>query len=388
MNIFFSNRKSVESLFPKVYFINVNSHMNQSCSHRRSSLYKQLNLFEHWLYNNYEHRTDNGSEAELFFFPIDVLSCQRDAPATKVNLAFWYEADYILGNLSTRFNSFSLDKVFVSATHPGFVRRMTIMDPEVRNIHDIRFLRSDHLHTPNARDVLIPLVVNRSLVERRYTKSSYAEGLDGRRRFLFFLPAPPATMDDPRQWNKRLLDEVSKSSNYYVPPARTPGQSKTESLMMVYGGMQSSDFCFVLPEHTSSAAHLYSYLFTGCIPVIFVSFRGQLPFDGLIQWNKFSFVVLKDILLRPSLLRALLEELRGFRRDPARLTQMRFNAKAASRLLDYRQKTWPSVFHLTLLQLMLTSACAAPKYLAMRGADPEDYPGELQARRADPNICF
>ena len=104
-------------------------------------------------------------------------------------------------------------------------------------------------------------------------------------------------------------------------------------------------------EHsTGSTAKLYMAIFSGCIPIIFLSFKGQLPFIHFIDWTQFSVPVLKDIIKSPKALSELLAHLQSIRANSLQLQRYKSSLEKASRLFDFRYRDWPSAYHLTLLE--------------------------------------
>jgi hypothetical protein len=112
-----------------------------------------------------------------------------------------------------------------------------------------------------------------------------------------------------------------------------------------------SDFCAILPGDTTSTAKLYKAIFAGCIPIIFLSFPGELPFFHFIDWSKFSVIVAKDILNSAVSMNELLAYLQNIRKDQVLLAKYKQALSDVSIIFDYSRSDWPSVYHMTLLEL-------------------------------------
>ena len=133
-----------------------------------------------------------------------------------------------------------------------------------------------------------------------------------------------------------------------------------------------SDFCVILPGDTSSSSKLYRAIFQGCIPVVFVSFYDQLPFSHFIDWSLFSVVLLKDVIYFEAALIELLQYLRLIRQNRSLLFQFKRNLDVASSLFDAEVNTWPSLYHLTILQLVedLDAILPQKRMIQKRCTDP------------------
>jgi hypothetical protein len=105
---------------------------------------------------------------------------------------------------------------------------------------------------------------------------------------------------------------------------------------------------------TPSTSKLYKALFSGCIPVVFVSFPSQLPFYLILDWSKIAIVVMKDLIRIPGKIDLLLAQLKKIRSNTSLLNSYKENVAKVAPLFDYSHWKWPSVYHLTLLQLKLS----------------------------------
>mmetsp|Transcript_4019 Transcript_4019/g.6021 ORF Transcript_4019/g.6021 Transcript_4019/m.6021 type:complete len:158 (-) Transcript_4019:124-597(-) len=123
--------------------------------------------------------------------------------------------------------------------------------------------------------------------------------------------------------------------------------------------LHTHDLCLVLPSSfaAASSASLYRALFAACVPVLFVSFLRQLPFSRFVDWASFSVVVRVEELFHDASLLALLRRLLALRSDRPLLAQLRRRGALAGRLLfDWERLQWPSPYHLTLLELLYSTA--------------------------------
>ena len=111
----------------------------------------------------------------------------------------------------------------------------------------------------------------------------------------------------------------------------------------------TSEFCLVVPGDTTSSSRLSKFIFAGCVPVVVTPSPTLLPFSNILNWS--SFCVLADTSelvtnqSRAALYQRILEV-----RDKERL-RMRGVLRVVRRLLDWSIGAFPSVFHLTLLEL-------------------------------------
>jgi hypothetical protein len=212
-----------------------------------------------------------------------------------------------------------------------------------RNIHDIRKLRSDNDRSENAREVFVPFNVNFT----HYTNLQERAN-SGAKRYVFFAPCREAggTLEHNRWWRTKLFKVLQHTDNALV--TNNINEKDFDAAMM------SSEFCFHMPGDLSSTQKLYRFIFSGCIPIIFVSYRGQLPFHHFIDWNSFSVIVFKDIINNPDALQSFVSYLATLRQDVAKIQDMRKKMAEVAPLFNWEKKDWPSVYHLTLLELRRT----------------------------------
>jgi hypothetical protein len=74
-------------------------------------------------------------------------------------------------------------------------------------------------------------------------------------------------------------------------------------------------------------------------------------FIHYLDWSKFSIVVIKDIINSKNDMESLVELLQKVREDTALLMGYKKAVRDVAALFDYNVTEWPSVYHLTLLEL-------------------------------------
>ena len=76
-----------------------------------------------------------------------------------------------------------------------------------------------------------------------------------------------------------------------------------------------------------------------------------MPFTNIIDWSRFSIVVKRDIINFKPAMDELLQFLQDLRNHTEVLAQYKRALSFAAYLLDHDKINWPSVYHLTLLQM-------------------------------------
>jgi hypothetical protein len=122
-----------------------------------------------------------------------------------------------------------------------------------------------------------------------------------------------------------------------------------------FHALSTHDFCVILPGDTASTSKLFKAIFSMCIPVVFVNYNRQLPFSRILDWEKFSILEPVESSKSKNKIQDLVEKLRSLRSNETALLNMKNALKNAAPLFDYDRTSWPSVYHLTLLELELFS---------------------------------
>lgn len=203
--------------------------------------------------------------------------------------------------------------------------------------------------------------------------------------------SPPGNADE-RAWRSKsrgllALDGVVGGSNLTA--------DKYEQLAL------GSDFCLVVPGDTASSSRLYKFIFAGCVPVILISSPRLLPFADLLRWRSFSVIVDVSVLYNQSLMQQLHRHLQAFRTlsadegalsselpghggssdirghiasssgvgDALTLPVLRMRLREAQRLLDWSAVDFPSVYHLTLIELARNTLASplVPRFAVQSG---------------------
>jgi hypothetical protein len=231
---------------------------------------------------------------------------------------------------------FQMDKVFMVVTHP--LVWVSELHRSLRCLFGIRFIRVDPECSFNGREVFVPYVEPKSIWRHQISVV----------KRLFFIAAACREayghLDFTRQWRGKLFNSWGNVPDCII--------SKNLNASQFDEAYLQSDFCAILPGDTTSTAKLYKAIFAGCIPIIFLSFPSELPFFHIIDWSQFSIIVAKDILNSVESMNELLIYLKIIREDVAMLKKYKIALEGAGLLFDYSRSDWPSVYHLTLLELM------------------------------------
>jgi hypothetical protein len=177
-----------------------------------------------------------------------------------------------------------------------------------------------------------------------------------RRKGFLFAPCNPPIgwpngigMDFARHFRDStcdLLDQFVNASDSLI--SKIPIDAFSHAL-------NTHDFCIILPGDTASTSKLFKAIFSFCIPVIFVNYNRQLPFSRILDWDKFSVLEPVESTKSKNKMRDLVNKLRVLRSNETALFNMKSALKNAAPLFDYDRTSWPSVYHLTLLEIELFS---------------------------------
>eukprot|EP00981_Chlorochromonas_danica_P014749 scaffold8739_cov173-Ochromonas_danica.AAC.8 len=299
-------------------------------------------LFHCFFLYHYPHAITNvtsNEEPDLFYFPI--IGSNKQLPA-------WQKLDGFLHNFTmtnplAQEAHFNLDKTFCIGTFPLETVSLHHIN-ELRNVQDIHHFRSDHMLTPNGRDVYIPYV---TALPARSNDLMSNDDLFVRRKHVMMAPLREAggLGESYRLFRTRLYSHLQ---TLHLEKALI---SNNLTATEFDEGMETSLFCLILPGDTPSTAKVYKAIFRGCIPVIFVSFPAQLPFYQFIDWSSFSLIVYKDDINFPDKIDALVQTIYNISGNADELTRMRVSMAKHAVLFNYSNWEWPSVYHLSLLSL-------------------------------------
>jgi hypothetical protein len=352
---------SVKQLLPTVLMLPIDSTFsskavwNKNVASFQLSEHSQDVYFYHFLKRSYEkfipYREDSAEVADLFYVP--TAASAKDLSASQ---KFWTDLDKEIHRISVtgKIRNFVLDRSFMVATFPGQTRPIQSLQPLMRNVRDFRFFRSDNDMTPNGRDIYIPY----SLIRSHYNTSSSSK--KGKKKYFIMAVCREAAGggENRRVWRTSLFEKLTKlfpklsdSSSTALTASSASLISKNVSSGEFNHGLIDSDFCFIIPGDTPSTSKLYKAIFSGCVPVIFTSFPSQLPFYHFIDWSTFAIIVLKDYIRLSDKIEQLINYLKDLREDESRLSQYKENLEKAASLFDYSRTKWPSVYHLSLLEL-------------------------------------
>jgi hypothetical protein len=331
-------RRTISELYsklPDVHIVSLVSQYNSTSEDNFPIEPKNVEqLFHHWLNTSYHKYDKIGEHASLFFLFTHFTQT--------ANLQWFNNLDGDLKKFAeqTTLNGFQLDRVFMPYFYNHFLQRKA--DDGWRNLLDIRALRPDNEWSTNGREVFIPYVIKNT---RNVHKDYFPNKL-----FLTAMCFENNNgMDRKRMWRAKTFLQWKNLSDSFV----TNQKNDTEVLVAYH----NSDFCVILPGETSSSAELYKAIFAGCIPVIFLSFREQLPFIHYLDWSKFSIIVVKDIINSEKDMKSLVLLLQNIRQNLSLLEAYKRSVREAASLFDYNRIEWPSVYHLTLLELTHGRQC-------------------------------
>jgi hypothetical protein len=165
-----------------------------------------------------------------------------------------------------------LDRIFIVSTHAHLVPPPLVnglpLNHELRNVMDIRYMRSDNQETPNGRDVFVPYEINL----QHYKEASLNQL---KRQYFLFAPCLEKWDDRLRQWRVKAFNLLSNVSDSIV--VDFDYDSKKFDL-----AMKTSDFCIILPGDTTSTSKYLKAIYAGCIPVIFLIIIMNNNFDHIL----------------------------------------------------------------------------------------------------------
>jgi hypothetical protein len=322
------------------------------------------------LFRNVEDKKDN--DTEEFESEMDRIRFgRRDSGSQRRrHLLASNETNSSASNNGNNNLDFILENSFLAASYLDQTKPLQYLNHFTRNVRDLRFLRVDNELTPNGRDVFIPYHVSR-IKYQALTGINTTLNTDPRTRPMiyrntihhtinhfqlfksrkyFFMAAcrePPGGGENTRRYRSVVFDQLKDFPGALVSKSMTNYQFDY--------GMLNADFCFILPGDTSSTSKLYKAIYSNCIPVIFLSYPSQLPFHHFVDWKKFTIIVYKDVIRNSEKLFAFIEYLRNIRENRERLHYMKKGIFLMSEFFDYEKYDYPSVYHLTLMELQYST---------------------------------
>ena len=88
------------------------------------------------------------------------------------------------------------------------------------------------------------------------------------------------------------------------------------------------------------------------MPVIFGDSPANLPLAGVLKWSAFSLYYDVSILFSKDKMLSVVDELSWLWRNMTHMHMLRTGMACARQLLDWKRTNFPSVYHLTLLDLL------------------------------------
>ena len=301
-----------------------------------------------WLLNNYSRRTDDYARADLVFVPAYTNFClfrlSRCHNHTNCDSQWWFGLNEQVAKAHQ--SSIPSNRLFGASTYPLMSpRRSACADNHERpglfhqmtQLVHMQWLRVDKDLPFASREVVVPYVVNASRVPF---------SLEPRTHLLFVASRDsPGIIRTGRAAGTGFMRKLSHQMLEY--PNVVGGNKLNSSAFDTFAA--TSEFCLVVPGDTTSTSRLSKFIFAGCVPVVVTPSPTLLPFSNILNWS--SFCVLADTSelvtnqSRAALYQRILEV-----RDEERL-RMRGVLRDVRRLLDWSIGAFPSVFHLTLLEL-------------------------------------
>ena len=318
-----------------------------------------------WLLNNYSRRTDDYARADLVFVPAYANYCTFRRPKchNQTNVCdsqWWYGLNEQVAKAHQ--SNIPSNRLFGACTYPGMTPRRSACAWKPNDIErpglyhrmtqlmHMQWLRVDKDVPFASREVVVPYVVNASLVPL---------SLEPRMHLLFV-----ASRNSPGRLGMRKI-----SHQMLEYPNVVGGDNVKSSAFDTFAA--TSEFCLVVPGDTTSTSRLSKFIFAGCVPVVVTHSPTLLPFSNILNWSSFCVLADTSELVTNQSQAALYQRILEVR-DKERL-RMRGVLRDVRRLLDWSIGAFPSVFHLTLLELKRNTVarssigsedrdqCAAPR---------------------------
>lgn len=291
--------------------------------------HSESSIFFNWLNTIYDNTMISSDEADFFYIP-----CAEKTFDLEQKIGLFTELENVTMSLDRTFMIPSIGSQWDHA-------RLSQYD----HLDSVRLLQTQNDVFSNGRDVFIPRLEPPTL----YDNNHHTLVTTSRKTFIFAYCEDDKS-SSRRTWGGKLLQAWAQAPNSTFI-ARTLSDTEFTS------SLKASDFCVVLPTNVSISRVLYRSIFAGCIPVVFVSYRGQLPFVNFVDWDLFSVVVLKDILNSPVGMGELLRHLTALRLNDKKFATLKHSLLKVQGLFNWSRTEWPSVYHLSLLELRHTDSC-------------------------------
>lgn len=338
-NGLFVDDRGLDFLYEQLPFINLlnittNHHQTMTFNVFDTEQYQVNKLFKEWFTTKYHKVTSTSLGSVLYFLSVDSISTDKN---------WWRNLDSELMKLvSSPASRIQVDKIFMVLSNS--VHNDQFVDQFNRNTLDIRMLKVDNDASTNGRDVFIPYKLTGQKLSKQNKYS------DNKKRKLFFscFCFEVDQLLENRHWRTMVYNQWKTVPGSLLINTKNDSKERLKH----FKTFLTSDFCLIIPEVTSSSSDLFSAIFAGCIPVVFVSYRDQLPFIHYLNWSKFAIIVIKDIINSKTAMNELLTYLRRIRDDALLLTKYKMTLRKVAPLFDYTKTDWPSVYHLTLLELV------------------------------------
>ncbi|CAN6443259.1 unnamed protein product [Victoria cruziana] len=175
------------------------------------------------------------------------------------------------------------------------------------------------------KDVILPYVANVDVCDAKCLSET-----ESRRKSLLFFRGR-LKRNAGGKIRAKLVDELRNKEGVIIEEGTIGEAGKKAS----QDGMRSSIFCLSPAGDTPSSARLFDAIVSGCIPVI-VSDELELPFEGILNYDKMAVFVSAHDALQPGWLLAYLKSI-----DPSKIRDMRVNLAQAVRHFLYSSPAQP-----------------------------------------------
>lgn len=169
------------------------------------------------------------------------------------------------------------------------------------------------------KDLILPYVPNVDLCDAKCSSESESK----RKTLLFFRGRLKRNAGG--KIRAKLMAELSGDDGVVIQEG-TAGEGGKEAAQR---GMRKSIFCLSPAGDTPSSARLFDAIVSGCIPVI-VSDELELPFEGILDYQKIALFVSSSDAMQPGWLLTFLKSI-----SPAQIKEMQRNLAKYSRHFVY-----------------------------------------------------
>jgi hypothetical protein len=334
------------------------------------------------LYTSWDR--DNNESINRNVFQQNTLHFIATAPKHGLyTLQHWKSIDQEI-SMQTNISStkFILNRSFMVESWPNITSVIKGVRSGCRNVLDVYHIRLTNHLTISDRNLLLPFY-SANAFSNLLKQTLDRKNKDGwRKNFIFYAglihdkqesSIPSATMEidkynDMLVENRDFEELLFNFWKLYHGPYKKNSKILTRISQKDWNDhVANSNFCFVLSgtkvklpskkqstnyddklvfRFGSTIQNLFTFLSMDCIPVLFVASYTDLPLPSFIKWSEIAVLVYQDILFDHDQMSSLLDHLKS-----VNLETFRKNIIDVKTMLDYRRFEWPSIYHLSLLEL-------------------------------------